>query len=115
MICCFWFVAANSINSSFHQCFAGLSNNVVTLLVEYKNERKCHFSAGFNFYRGIPEKPGIIMGFFFSSPNKLFCEGQKRQAMKRKVTLDIKKAVSSKKATVEDLKGKINQFELASF
>ena len=35
--------------------------------------------------------------------------------MKRKVTLDIKKAVSSKKAIVEDLKGKINQFEPASF
>ena len=66
-------------------------------------------------YHGNPEKPGIIMGLFFSSTNKLFCKGQKRQAMKRKATLDIKKAVSSKKATVEDLKGKINQFEPASF
>ena len=28
------FVVANSINSFFHQCFAGLSNNVVTLLVD---------------------------------------------------------------------------------
>ena len=92
-----------------------MSNNVVTLLVEYKNGHKCHFSTGFNFYLGIPEKHGIIMGLFFSSPNKLFCEGQKRQAMKRKVTSDIKKAVSSKKAIVEDLKGKINQFEPASF
>ena len=80
------FVIANGINSSFHRCFAVLSNNVVTLLVEYKNGHKCHFSTGFNFYHGIPEKPGIIMGLFFSSPNKLFCEGQKRQAMKRKVT-----------------------------
>ena len=61
MICYLWFVAANSINSSFHQCFAGLSNNVVTLLVEYKNGHKYHFSAGYNFYHGIPEKPGIIM------------------------------------------------------
>ena len=66
-------------------------------------------------YHGIPEKPGITMGLFFSSPNKLFCNGQKRQAMKRKVTLVIKKAVSSKKAILEDLKGKINQFEPASF
>ena len=96
MNCYFWFVAANSINSSFHQCFAGLSNNVVTLLVEYKNGHKCHFSAGFNFYHGIPEKPGIILGLVFSSPNKLFCEGQKRQALKRKLTLDIKKAMASK-------------------
>ena len=89
------FVIANSINSSFHQCFVGLSNNVVTLLVEYKNGHKCQFSAGFNFYHGIPEKPGIIMGLVFSSPNKIFCEGQKRQATKRKVALDAKKAVSS--------------------
>ena len=38
-------------------------------------------------------------------------EGQKRLAMKRKMTLDVKKAVASKKAIVEDLQGKIHQFD----